>query len=252
MSFHDLTVVAYAKIHELMKSSESQHTVPSLGFEYSTEQPDFIYQLQEADFTRELVNAFNQYAYWLARLALWERVLNDYSEADAKALRYEFTKLPLDHCLQFPYQFKSRLIFCATQLCYTKAISAKIITKEQVKLDDQINFGTLMAVAKHWPSGTSLVETLKTADGKKFRESTFNYRNKAQHRHSQRLYYGYIANIVRTFPDQSLVSYSFGQAPPIMATDVLPALATEAEALRTAFFAYRALVEDHAHAKSET
>jgi hypothetical protein len=251
MNFHDLTTEAYAKLHTLFGANDTHLALPFLGYEYPTSQTDFIYQWQEDDFTRELVNAFNQYAYWLTRLVLWERVLKDYSDENAEALRYEFTKLPLDHCLHFPYRFRSKLTFCATQLCYTKAIAAKTLSKALVKSDERINLETLVAVVQDWKSGPLLVEALKAIDGESFRQATFNYRNKAQHRHAQRLDYGHVANIVRSFPESSLVSYSFGQLPPILAGDVLPVLVAEGERLKAGFNAFRALVNEHASAKSD-
>ena len=74
MNFRDLTVGAYLKLHELIASRSKPPLVPFLGYEYPEGQPDLIYDWQERDFTRELVNAFNRYALWLERLGLWEEV----------------------------------------------------------------------------------------------------------------------------------------------------------------------------------
>ena len=65
MNFHDLTTAAYAKLHALFGANDTHLVIAFLGYEYPAGQTDFIYQWQEDDFTRELVNSFNQFAYWL-------------------------------------------------------------------------------------------------------------------------------------------------------------------------------------------
>lgn len=252
MSFRELTTGAYAKLHDLLPCDRAFELVPLLGFDYPSNANDFIYVQQEVDFTRELVNGFNQFAYWLARVALWEKVFTGYSEDDAEELRFEFTKLQLDYCLHFPYQFKSKVAFCATQLCYTRGIAQKLIARAEVVPDEKINLGILASVATRWDTGNVLVSSLREIDSAEYREKTLNYRNKAQHRHGPRLDFGHVANIVRDFPEGMLVSYSFGESPPIMAADVLPVLAIEGRRLRAAFFAYRDLIGAQWHVASET
>ena len=245
MNFRDLAMGAYIKLHDAIASKQNKLLISLLGFEHPAGDTDFIYDWQERDFTRELVNAFNQYAYWVDRIATWEQVLKEYSEDEAQALRYEFTTIPFDYCLHFPYKFRSRLIFYATQLCYTKGIAENLITQEEVKADDDINFASFRAIAHHWPAGLKFKEDIKLINGEAFRQHTSSYRNKSQHQHAQRLDFGYTAHVSRDFPDGSLASYSFGEMPPIAASTVLPILVAEAEKMRTGFHSYRALVEAH-------
>lgn len=252
MNFRDLTVGAYSKLHELIASRIEPPLLPFLGYEYPKGQADFIYDWQERDFTRELVNALNQYALWVERVGLWEEVLRGYSEDEVLELRLEFTALPLDYCLSAPYKFKSRVAFCATQLCYTKGVAEKLVSKECVRPDDKIDMSALSSVANHWSSGSKLIAALRDVDAQQYREATANYRNKAQHRHPQRLDYGHTANVERSFLPGDAVSYSFGEFPPLATSDALPVLVAETDRMRTAFFAYRALVEEHAGVKSET
>jgi hypothetical protein len=165
MITRDLRVDAYLKLHELIASRSGPPLVPFLGFAYSEGSPDIRYQWQENGFTRELVNAFNTYAFWADRLSLWEEVLCDYARDDILKLRWKFTMLPFDYCLSFPHRFRSRIIFYATQLCFTKGL---------------------------------LVKALEEVDGEQYREATRNYRNKSQHRHPQCLDSGQIASITRS------------------------------------------------------
>jgi|CXWL01.1.fsa_nt_gi hypothetical protein len=252
MNFRELTVDAYSRLHDLIASRVEPPLVPFLGYKYPEGKPDFIYDLQERDFTRELVNAFNQYAYWVERVGLWEDILCGYSEDEALELRFEFTTLLLDYCLSFPQKFKSRIIFCATQLCYTKGIAEKLISKECVRSHEKIDMSALVAIANHWSSCVKLVAVLRDVDAKQYRESTANYRNKAQHQHPQRLDYGHTANVVRSFPPGYSVSYAFGESPPLATSDVLPSLIEEAAKMQIAFFVYRDLVGEHTGIKRET
>ena len=252
MEFSEVMIDAYSKLQISIATESAPHPIELLKYEFQRGEPDFVYDWQEPDFTRELVNLFNQYAYWLMRAQLWERILKDYSEDEVLEIRYEFTDLQLDWCLHFPYKFKSRLIFCATQLCYVKAIADKLIFKDSVKLDEKINLGVLSDVAKHWTSGEYLIQALKKVDGQAYRDSTDEYRNKSQHRHVRRLNFGHTSNVVRSFPQGSVVRYELGNSPPIHASEVLPTLIAEAENLRAAFKAYRELVDDHVANGSET
>ena len=186
MNFHELTVGAYSKLRDRVSMNPEPPLVEFLGFEYKSESNDFIYSHQEQDFTRELVNSFNQFAYRLDRIKVWERVLSDYNTDDQAVLRYECTKLPFDYCLHFPYEFKSRLIFCATQLCYTRGVSAKVLTKADVASEDKINFSSLQKLAAFWIGVAPLLKALCEVDAEPYRKDTLNYRNKAQHRHGPR------------------------------------------------------------------
>jgi hypothetical protein len=245
MKFSELTLKAYKQLHDLIESNEIKDSIQFLEFDYPDDQLDFIYGLQENDFTRELANTFNQFAYWLNRIAKWEYVLLAYTEEEANELRYEFTAVQFDYCLHSPYKFKSRLAFCATHLCYTNAIAKKLIDKDKVKRDEDIKLDSLIALAHHWPNGLRLVEALKAVDDKEYRNATSNYRNRSQHQHPKNLDFGYITNIVRSFPAGAHVSYSVGESPPLKTTTVLPVLISEAERMRAAFFVYRSLIEQH-------
>jgi hypothetical protein len=245
MNFRTLTTGAYLKLHELIASCSESPLVPFLGYEYPEGSPDIRYQWQEHDFTRELVNAFNTYAFWVWRLGLWEEVLRSYAGNDVLELRREFTALPFDYCLSAPYMFKSRIIFCATQLCYTEGLSDKLISQKEISTDYEIDMNALVKVAKHWHSGSELVKALKEVNGQQYRDATGNYRNKSQHRHPPCLDFGLTANVVRSFPGANSGSYSFGETPPLATSDALPALVAEADRMKAAFLAYRALVEEH-------
>lgn len=244
MNFRVLTTDAYSKLHELIASNSVPQPVPLLGYEYSEGKLDFIYSLQESDFTREFVNIFNIYALQIGRLTLWEEVFRSYAPTEILELRLEFTKLPLDYCLSAPYKFKSRIVFGATELCYTKGLADKLISKKDVRAADKINMDALIKVVRHWVSGAELVKALGDVDAENYRKTTGNYRNKSQHRHPPGLDFGLMASVGRSFPPDCIVSYSFGELPPLATNNVLSVLVAESDRMKTAFLAYRALIEE--------
>src|ERR1039458_1319666 len=147
---------AYEKLWALV--AEKRIALPGrfLPYNHPSESKDAIYSLQEGEFTRELLNSINQFSTRLNQLVLWEEVLSNYGEDQALELRLEFTSLILYYCLHQPYEFRSRLIFAATGLCYTNGIDRKLLTKSDVRNDDDINFESLNKVVKHWQSGNAL------------------------------------------------------------------------------------------------
>jgi hypothetical protein len=123
----DVLLEAYGKFHELRVNGSTASLGEMLGFDYPDGAMDMAYGWQEPDFTRELVNAHNHFVVWLNRLGAWEHIIAGYPEDDAYSLTFEFVELPADYCLHFPYRFKQRIAFCATQLCYTAGIAAKAL-----------------------------------------------------------------------------------------------------------------------------
>ncbi len=245
MKFRELTIGAYSKLHDLIDASSLPLTLELLGFDYPEGKNNFIYKMQEDDFTRELVNEFNQFAIQLHRISLWEKIFADYGEDESLELRMEFTTIPLEFCLSTPYSYKSRICFCATKLCYTIGLYEKLFDKDLVQSDDKININSLERVAKYWPSCGELIAALREIDGSDFRASTNNFRNLSQHRHPVRLDYGYTSRVGISFPDTGGVSFAFGQAAPLQTKELLPILITEGMRLRKAFLAYRILVDEH-------
>ncbi|WON74780.1 hypothetical protein [Nitrosospira sp. Is2] len=252
MSYRDLTVGAYAKFQDLIACETTPPPVPFLEQAHREHPHDLRYDWQERDFRRELINSFNEYAVYVWRLTLWEKVLRDYGDEEVIELRMEFTSLPFEYCLSAPYKFKSRVIFCATQLCYTQALADKLVLAASLHPDEKIDINSLEGAAKHWLSGPRLVKALRDVDAPQYRSATGNYRNKSQHRHPQRLDHGLTASAVRTFSPTGSVNYVLCQSAPLAAREVLPVLATEADFMKTAFLSYCHLVEEQTAIKNET
>lgn len=236
---------AYEKLWALV--AEGCISLPGrfLPYDHPSKSKDLIYSLQEGEFTRELLNSINQFSARLNQIALWEEVLSNYDEDQTLELRFEFTSLLLYYCLHQPYEFRSRLIFAATQLCYTHGIDRNLLNKSDVSKDDDINYASLNKVAIHWRAGTFLLTAIRELNGSEFRESTNNYRNRAQHRVPPGIDHGHTNVIERTFPPGARVAYSFGEAAPLATESLVPLLVGELNLMIGAFEAYRKLVDEH-------
>jgi hypothetical protein len=236
---------AYEKLWSVI--AEGSISLPGrfLPYDHPSESEDMIYSLQEVEFTRELLNSINQFSARLNQIVLWEEVLSNYDEDQARELRFEFTSLLLYYCLHQPYEFRSRLIFAATQLCYTHGIDRNLLNKNDVSKDDDINYASLNKVAIHWRAGTVLLEAIRGLNGGKFREGTNNYRNRAQHRVAPGIDHGHTNVIERTFSPGVRVEYIFGEAAPLATGSLVPLLVVELNLMIGAFEAYRRLVDEH-------
>ena len=245
MDTPELFKSAYEKLWALV--AEKCVSLPGrfLPYGHPSESKDLIYSLQEGEFTRELLNSINQFSTRLNQIVLWEEVLSNYDEDRALELRFEFTSLLLYYCLHQPYEFRSRLIFSATQLCYTHGIDRNLLSKGDVSKDDDINYASLNNVANHWRAGSVLLEATRKLNGKEFRDSTNNYRNRSQHRVPPGVDYGHTNVIERTFPPDARVVYSFGEASPLATENLIPLLVGELNLMIGAFEAYRRLVDEH-------
>ena len=248
----EVVIEALRQFHNLRVDGDLASCGEMLEFDYPEYSVDLAYGWQEPDFTRELVNSHNHFVLWLNRLAAWERIIGGYSEDDAYSLTFEFVEMPLDYCLHFPYRFKQRITFCATQLCYVAGIHARLLAGGAIDNDQNVQLASLKTVAGHWQAGPPLVEAIERLDGEGFRRATGNYRNKAQHRFPPRLAFGEVTYVERSFPAGHIVSYSMNVAHPIRVGDVLPALAEEAAFARAAFLAYRGLVDEQQGASTRS
>lgn len=242
--FLEVVIEALRKFHDLRVGGNLPQLGEMLGFEYPDGGVNIVYGWQEPDFTQELVNSHNHFVVWLNRLAAWDRIISDHDAEAASSLLFEFVELPLDYCLHYPYRYKQRLIYCATQLCYVAGFSTGRLRRDVVREDHKITIDALREVAPIWLAGEPLVAAIARLDDDEFRRATREYRRKAQHRFPPRIGVGDLAYVERTFPTEEGVSHTLGIEHPIQIGDVLPVLVNEAGRSAAAFRAYRALVDE--------
>jgi hypothetical protein len=205
----------------------------------------------EDEFTQELLNNINQLASHMQKLAIWEKVIEGYSEDEQFEIRFEFTRPLLYYVLHQPYEFKSRLIFCSVQLCYQLGLASGTLSKKELVDDWGVKLETLKHVVAKTSIGSALVAAIEQINHKDFVQGTQNYRHRSQHQIAPRLDYGITNRIVRsTAKDGSLV-HSYGTAPPITTVQAMPLLVEQSKRMIAGFHAYWALVQEHADASPQ-
>lgn len=241
MGYKEIVIEAYSKLQERMTSEGMTPTIPFLGFDEKTEQTLSAFSVQETEFTRELINQYNTFADWLNRLIVIEKLIEEYDDELKPTLWHEFSQLPMDFCLQFPYRFKGNLTYCSTQLCYTAGIALAVISQDRAHEATKINLNSLIEVAINWQNGQALVDSIRMIDSDALKKATSNFRHSTQHRFARRLNWGHtiFADRIPTSPGR--VTYLFGFAPPIGFDSISPLLAEEAKLMRDAFDAFKML-----------
>lgn len=235
---------AYAKFLSLIAERRVDLSDRFLPYNYESKSTDLIYWLYEQEFTRELLNTINQFTARINDLVLWEEVISEYVDDDAFELRHEFTNLILYYCLHQPYEFRARLIYSATQLCYTRGIACGAITKAEIDKERDIDLPSLTKAIAGWREGIHLLQAIEKVNSTQYRERTNNYRNRRQHRVAPGVIYGVTNVIERSFPSKTRVAYSFGEAPPLNTRELIPSFTAERDAMISAFEAYWALVRE--------
>lgn len=218
--------------------------------DYPGQSKDMIYGMQEVDSTRELLNTIHQFSTSLNKLTLWNEIISKYGDMEQKIdLYHEFINHLVYYCLHQPYEFKSRLIFLATQLCYTEGLGKQLIKRNEIEGDEEININSLKKVVKHWQKGQILLEAIKKIDGKDFREKTKDYRRRSQHRVPPQIDHGIKVKWVRSFPESdpksNRICYALGQESPLEIVELIPPLVSELQLMINSFKVFRCLIDEH-------
>jgi hypothetical protein len=250
MKESDLFKTAYAEFWDI---TESRRLVPNLLVEefldyneYESEATEFIYGQQEQTFTENLLNDYHRFLTHVNSLIIWEEVISKYSEEDQINLGHEFTLTDFYFCLLQPHEFEQRLIFSATQLCYTHGLNMRKIKKEAIQKDNKISLKDLKKLENNWVGIKELLESLEKVNGKSsFVLATKEFRNRRQHRLPPRLSFGTTATVKRTFLEDNSIGYGFGYEKPLIFNEVLPELLSQAKLMRVAFQNYWKLVQEH-------
>lgn len=234
---------AYRRYWDVVVADTVAATLAHISYEpYVMAATSFEYGLQEEQFTRELLNTFNQFATTVHRLAIWEVVLNLYPDDEQIDLRFEFTRALLYYALHQPAEFRARLIYCSVKLCYQIGLETKLLLAADLKEDHEIALNELKKVGKHWVAGRALVRAIEAIDAAAYRNATGNFRNRQQHRIGRGLDVGLTSVVTRGAAESGGISYSFGVEQPLATADVLPILVQQAARMGEGFAAYWELV----------
>lgn len=207
-----------------------------------------MYDFIEGEYTRELLNTINQYATNMHKLAIWQQVFDDYSEDQRFELGYEFTKMLAYYVLHQPYEFKSRLIYCAVHLCYQVGLSTGTLNKADLVDDFHVDKDELKKVASGTPAGKHLIHAIGMVNDKSHTKATRNFRNRTQHGLPPTLSHGIRARVDRSTASDGSLVFAFGIEDALEIGKLMPALVTQSKRMIAAFNAYWALVQSHAMA----
>lgn len=259
-----------SRYYELLSMGDPEFRCDFLTFTYKTNSTHPIWASYEEEFTRTIVNQFNEFASCLYRLHLLEKIIGEYDDSKIQInLRAEFTHIPLHYALHKPSEISSRVKFSCIHLSH-QANCAVHGDKDEIVNDKKLNFDHLKRLVSKWPSGAELIVALNSVGNQNpnFVEATQDFRNKSQHRLPPSLEMGltnrvrrqvvntddFLPEIVRQNfgieSNKQVVSYGFGSAPPLKTKDMIPILLEQHEALRNLFFRYWDLVQEQDRAIS--
>ncbi len=225
----------------------------------------YIYDLIENEFTRELLNAINQFSHLTNRIIIWDKVIDGYPEELQFELRMEFLKLPIYYCLNQPFAIKERIMFCATHLCNLASIAKIKDAKDDLPKDYKIGKKHFDEKAKDWPSSKLLAESLQKIASNDYNNKTRNFRNMTHHRIPANIEYGHTNMVTRigygeeTFEYITIengkevkkkkttkgVSYGIGYYEPLTAKELAPLFREQLDYANLAFLAYWSVIEEH-------
>jgi len=236
-----------------------------LTYEYELEKSlSHFYDSMENEYTRELLNAINQFASEINSIVIWESVISKYNEDEQFELRYEFLKLPLFYCINQPRAIKDRFIFCTAHLC-NQANNLFKDQKDDLPEDYKIRVKHFENKVSVWDSATALINALDNLASQSYINDTKNYRNMSHHSIPANFDHGHTNFITRTpnhVDTQKYISiedgkevvtektfrgtsYGFGGLEPLLTKDLIPIFIRECENAQTAFKAYWDLVLEH-------
>src|SRR4030067_3166607 len=171
----------------------------------------FLFRTQASDFVREILNSLNQFRNYIARLAAWCQVLPPYSDSEKFDLLLEFV-YPIAFCsLDYPYQLRNRLIYCACCLCDAANHLLTNPPATRLPVDKSINFKTLQSIGSGWSNMEGLKIAVGSADVDAFKKQTGDFRHSAHHRIPPAIEMGYPLLLRRMPSAPGTRRYGFGR-----------------------------------------
>ncbi len=111
-------------------------------------------------------------------------------------------------------------------------------------LKDRLNFPDTVKFASRFAWWPPLCSTLSLLNDENFTNASDDYRTRLNHGFPRRIEFGHTLVVKRDLHDPNKVLYTFGNAPPLFISDLVPLLATQYNAALNCFDAYIALVKE--------
>lgn len=257
-----------AKYYEYLAQGDPEFPLNFLTYDFSVNSKELVWEEYEKEFTRTIINVFNDFSACLYRLHILEKIISQYDNdsQDALALRTEFIHIPLHYCLNKPYEFSGRIQYCCILLCDSANHTVHNFAHD-FKQRERYGIQDLKDVSKKWKSRERLLQALKLVGNYnlEFKNATENYRDRSQHQLPSKIDIG-LTNLVKKkivsadhlpeiilqahniTSDQKLVSFVFGGDLPLKTEDMISVLVQQGEEMRNLFYRYWDLVLEQSEA----
>jgi hypothetical protein len=199
-----------------------------------------------SEFSREIANAINQFVNYVHCLKAWAIAIEPLNTKQKLEVVIEFVEPIATLALNFPYAIRSRFIFAVAQLAHqaNRAIEGAA-WKDDLRLDDKINFQDSDLHAGRWPAYQNLKQCLETISASDYRDATAHFRNEYNHRFPTGIVVGITGLVTRHVDEKTKsVSYGFGGIAPLAIDDMIPPLSAQRDRCLKAFDAFKLLIRE--------
>lgn len=220
---------------------------------YQQAQPEVVdivwmpYHMMLDEFAGEVANTINELVRLTYRLSCWEKTIAQLNDKEKLEVLLEFVFDPATIALNLPYVIRSRIIFATAHLCHqaNRALQ-KAAWIDDLAMDAEIYFKQADQYGNTWNSYGKLKLALEKIANKDFQSSTFDFRNKYNHRFAPCIELG-ISGFVTRHIDKELgqVTYSLGSLPALKLANIVELLWKQIDICRITFNCFQVLVHDH-------
>lgn len=226
-----------------------------------------------SDELREVTNILNGWHGALLQWHAWNRALEAFGEQDSWELRREFVEACAHQCLLQPYSVRDMLVFVATNAIHQVRLALGNGYRDRLEGDPAAPTGRPQHLSRRrkeqrlerlmapWPEAAQWFDLLRRIDDDVYRNTTFDYRNRAAHAIAPRLAVGHVGVVTRhvmqatelqkqpdgsylqvSIPGKMVVSYGFGGTPPLDMEAARVANLEQYRRVRECFESYRHLL----------
>lgn len=203
------------------------------------------------EFSSELANIINDLTNNVHRIRAWDRTVSTLSIDEKLAATHEFIDILGTVALGQPYAIKSRFAYAAAHLCH-QANRAKVAGawNDEFPQKETLYLNEIEPFCRGWKTYRSFKRRVEPIAGKRFKETSDDFRNAYNHRFSSRLVLGMTSITSRFKNEDGAIGYAFGGKPALALADIADLLLTERDLCFAAFEAFQALIGEQTTAIS--
>jgi hypothetical protein len=202
------------------------------------------YDLMLIEFARTIANTINDFERYITNLEAWKIVING-KETDIKnEIIIEIIDPFATLAINMPYVIRSRFIYSIAHLCHQANQTKKKDWVDDLPLDKDIQFNDTDNYCVLWKGYNKLKKALEKIDNNEYREKTYDFRNKYNHRISPNIELAG-TELVKRKVENGKVTYMIGHTPPLKIDQLLNALKEQYSNCIRAFDEYKKLIYEH-------